>query len=204
MLDVGAGDGWFARELTASWPAPIVATCWDSGYGEGEAHDDGLLRVREQPSGTFDLVVMLDVAEHVADDRAFMQSIVSRNLAKASTGGRLLFGVPAWPWLWTSHDMRLRHERRYTPTAARSLLHQANLDVLESGGLFPTLLPIRALQMARERLLSQAVPGLEGQPTGLAARAVDALLTFDGLLARNASRHGLNLPGLSWWALCAR
>lgn len=201
VLDVGAGDGWFARELAGAWPSATEITLWDSGYGDGEAHDDGFERVREQPEGRFDLVVMIDVAEHVPDDRAFLSNIVQRNVA---SDGRVLFAVPAWPWLWTTHDERLRHERRYTPRAAKELIASAGLRIVESGGLFPALLPIRAAQMARERVLKTPVPGLDGGPQGPVLRAVDALLSVDRKVATWASRRGLELPGLSWWALCAR
>ncbi len=201
VLDVGAGDGWFARELRSVWEAPLDITLWDSGYGEGDAKEDGIPRIAGNPDRSFDLVLMLDVAEHVTDDAGFLASIIRRNL---EPGGRILFSVPAWTWLWSSHDMRLRHVRRYSPRVARALLEGAGLRVLESGGLFPILLPIRVLQITREKVMKVPVPGLEGAPRGVMTMLVNGVLALDRKVARGASRVGIQVPGLSWWALCAR
>jgi SAM-dependent methyltransferase len=60
-------------------------------------------------SGVFDLVVILDVLEHCADD--------GRVLAEArrvlAAGGLLAVTVPAFPFLWSQNDVLNRHERRY-------------------------------------------------------------------------------------------
>ncbi len=201
VLDVGAGDGWFACELHWAWGEPLDIVLWDSGYGEGEARKNGLIHVASPPERTFDLVMMLDVAEHVPDDAGFLADILQRNLAP---GGRLLFSVPTWSWLWSSHDTLLLHERRYSPRSARTLLEGSGLRVLESGGLFPTLLPIRAVQIARERVMRVPVPGLEGVPRGVKALIVNGVLVLDRTVARWASKFGIEIPGLSWWALCAQ
>jgi hypothetical protein len=158
--------------------------------------------VSSQPEGEFDVVLMLDVAEHVADDEAFLRQVVEHNLAPE---GLLLLAVPAWPALWTSHDVRLGHVRRYTPKSGRELCSGAGLRIVESGGLFPTLVPIRAGQMLRERFLGVTVPGLDD----LAARRgqmrlLDGVLRLDRRVQRAARRVALQLPGLSWWALCRR
>ena len=69
-----------------------------------------------------------------------------------------LVSVPAWPLLFSSHDVRLRHERRYTPAAARPLIRGAGLEIIRSAGLFHSLILPRALQVARERLTGQSEP----------------------------------------------
>ncbi len=72
--------------------------------------DDGELPFRVPfPPGTFDLVVALDVLEHVEEDEAALRSLVEM----AKPGGRILLTVPAIQALWGSHDRRLRHVRRY-------------------------------------------------------------------------------------------
>lgn len=200
VLDVGAGDGWFAQELCAAWDDPLDIALWDSGYIEGQSIQDGLLCIKSQPERTFDLVLMLDVVEHVSDDVGFLRNVVQRNLA---LDGKLLFSVPAYMWLWTSHDDRLMHRRRYSPKEAHILLEAAGLRVLKSGGLFPILLPLRALQMMIERILNVPVSGLEGAPRGIMAMLIEGLMGLDHKIAQGAAL-GLKVPGLSWWALCGR
>ncbi|MCC6623272.1 MAG: class I SAM-dependent methyltransferase [Deltaproteobacteria bacterium] len=203
VLDVGAGDGYVSRSLAARWGRPLEVTLWDSGYGDAPLHPDQRMRhVAEQPSDVYDLVLALDVAEHVADDVAFLRSIVARNLAP---GGHLLFAVPAWPALWTSHDERLGHVRRYTPATARALLTSAGLELLDHGGLFPALAPVRGLQALGERHLRLPVPGLDRQTgEGPVAKILDFVLAAEDRLVRRLGPLGRALPGLSWWALCRR
>jgi hypothetical protein len=78
--------------------------------------------------------------------------------------------------------------------------------VVRSGGLFHALLPVRALQLAAERVrLARAQPHA-GEWRGSAAlgRAVGEVLRWDNALSLAASARGWDVPGLSWWALCRR
>lgn len=54
----------------------------------------------------FDLIVMLDVLDHIED--------ASSALGNLRPGGRFLVTVPAYPFLWSPHDESLMHFRRYT------------------------------------------------------------------------------------------
>lgn len=60
-------------------------------------------------SNTYDVVTLLDVLEHLEDDRDSL-SEVYRILAP---NGIVLLTVPAFMFLWTSHDERAHHYRRY-------------------------------------------------------------------------------------------
>jgi SAM-dependent methyltransferase len=161
LLDAGAGDGWFSRPLVAGSGGAVSVVCWDVGYDEALlateafAAGDGVCFVRERPPGWFDVVLLLDVLEHVPDDAGFLRGMVREVL---SPDGHLLVSVPAWPALFTSHDSHLRHQRRYRPAAARRLLREAGLQVLRGGGLFHSLLLPRALQAARERWSGRRSP----------------------------------------------
>lgn len=56
-----------------------------------------------------DLVLLNDVIEHVADDRALLAPLI----AGLRTGSILLVTVPADMRLWSAHDVALGHFRRY-------------------------------------------------------------------------------------------
>jgi SAM-dependent methyltransferase len=76
-------------------------------------------------SGTFDVVVASDVLEHIADHEA-----AAREIARVlKPGGVLVFSVPAHPWLWSSHDEALWHQRRYRRADLLRLLASAGLEV---------------------------------------------------------------------------
>ncbi len=211
VLDVGAGDGWFARQLLDSLPAAAAVTCWDAHYDHhmlASFTAEGGPRVhftRERPSGHFDLIMLLDVLEHVEHDAEFLAPLVRENLAP---GGTVLVSVPAWQQLFTEHDTRLRHYRRYAPRAAAALIEQSGLTIVRRGGLFHGLLLPRTAAKARELI---APPAANGEPPALdwhggpwVTRAVDWLLAADNQLSLLASRASVELPGLSWWALCKR
>jgi SAM-dependent methyltransferase len=206
FLDVGAGDGWFARRLAASAPG-VSLVCWDSGYERARLpEDDAAGSVRftaDRPRDGFDVLLLLDVLEHVPDDRAFLGDLVAANLRP---GGRLLFSVPAWQWLFSSHDVRLRHVRRYAPRDAREILGGAGLEIVRGGGLFHSLPPARALQASAERLGLTDGQRHAGEWGGsrLLTRVLEGVLGWDTAFSLAASARGWDVPGLSWWALCRR
>lgn len=57
------------------------------------------------------VLLMTDVLEHVADDRA----LLDRAIEAVPVGGHLLLTVPADPSLWSAHDVAFGHFRRYRP-----------------------------------------------------------------------------------------
>ncbi len=77
------------------------------------------------PPGTYDLVLMLDVLEHIADDRG--AAVLA--LEALRPGGYLLLTVPALPWLWSRHDEANAHVRRYLPRTIRTVLSDAKFEV---------------------------------------------------------------------------
>jgi hypothetical protein len=207
VLDVGAGDTWLARQVKNALPPGSNVTCWDTNYTTQDIAslaDHGLELVTERPPGVFDGVLMLDVLEHVEDDAGFVRSVVDELLVP---GGFAFVSVPAWKELFTSHDVGLRHHRRYSPASCRKLLQGAGLEVVREGGLFHTLLPVRAGQALVER--ARPVKSLDG---GIGRWRRGPLLTamftrglvLDGRLSLWLSSRGWALPGLSYWALCRR
>ncbi len=60
----------------------------------------------------FDVVVCLDVLEHIVED-GLVASEIHRVL---KLGGKFLISVPEDPKLWSSHDVAVNHVRRYSKT----------------------------------------------------------------------------------------
>lgn len=209
VLDVGSGDAWFASQLVAQLPRGAQVTCWDTGYdqGAGSKAAPELRLVKERPAGEVDLMLLLDVLEHVEDDRGFLGALVRDN---ARSGAAVLVSVPAWQSLFTAHDTFLHHYRRYSPAQGRALLEQAGLTIVAQGGLFHSLIVPRALGKARElvetRVLSREVEsqGSVWRGGALLTKAVGAALAVDNAVSKALAARDLDLPGLSWWALCEK
>ena len=78
--------------------------------------------------GSFDLIAALDVIEHIEHIEADLESVQA--LAKLlRPGARLIITVPAYQWLWSEHDDRNHHKRRYTPPKVRKRTEGARLLV---------------------------------------------------------------------------
>ena len=60
--------------------------------------------------GTFDLVTAFDVLEHLENERPTVTELVR----VLKPGGKIIFTVPAYEWLWGVQDDVSRHFRRYT------------------------------------------------------------------------------------------
>lgn len=87
------------------------------------------------PDGTYDLVAILDVIEHIDEDVAGLAAL----RRKLRPGGRILITVPAFPWMWSAHDVANHHKRRYTRRTLRRLVDDAGLK-LEMMSWFNSLL----------------------------------------------------------------
>lgn len=115
------------------------------------------------PRESFDAVLLLDVLEHLDEDRASAEAAA----ALLKPGGILLCTVPAYQWLWSKRDEYHHHRRRYAKGQFRALFDQPMLR-LELFSHFNTwLFPLAAAA----RLKSRAFP-----PRHAAAEATDLRL----------------------------
>lgn len=219
VLDIGAGDAFFAEYLLARLAPGSSVTCVDPSYPESwlgtQSRSGGrrLVFCHTPPATTFDWITLLDVLEHVEDVQALLQAQVVPALRQ---GGQALVSVPAWQSLFTEHDTQLGHLRRYSPSQLLNELSRAALSPRLRGGLFFSLLLPRSLQKLAERLrghharpeqdlaahIDTEVGGwsLGTWPTAI----IRSALHWDGVVGLQAARLSLQLPGLSTWAIVER
>ncbi len=105
----------------------------------------------------FDLIVMLDVLEHLEDDLTGLRALVPR----MTRGGYFLATVPAIKALWSPHDASHHHFRRYSRKELETLLRSSGLNVISVSHFNTVLFPL----FVAERLWTKAVrparsPGL--------------------------------------------
>ena len=92
----------------------------------------------EAKEGTYDVVIALDVLEHIdSESKALVEW--KRVLKK---DGLLLVTVPAYPSLWSEHDESLNHFRRYTRPSARNALTVADYRIKKLSYAFAFSLPL--------------------------------------------------------------
>lgn len=73
---------------------------------------------KEIPHKKYDLVGLFDVVEHIEDDNNFVQFL--RKVT--SNNGLVVITVPAFPFLWSKHDIKHHHFRRYSKKSLKRLL----------------------------------------------------------------------------------
>ena len=169
MLDVGAGDGWFAGELGREAEGAAIV-CWDVNYRSADL-------ARTLPAG---------VVRIAAASRRGVRPRPVAGRGRARRGRRrlprpvdrphlgpdgvLIVSVPAYQALFSAHDEALAHHRRYSPRQLRALL-APRFEIVARGGLFASLLPARA---AGSRETAGGVPGrprTTASATGTGGRA---------------------------------
>lgn len=120
------------------------------------------------PGEQFDLICMFDVLEHVDEDVPTLAALRTHLAA----GGRVLVTVPAYPWLWSAHDVFLHHKRRYTSRSLRQALVASGLAVDRITYFNMLLLPLAALA----RLMDRLVPRKRSSGTAVPLAPVNAAL----------------------------
>jgi SAM-dependent methyltransferase len=113
ILDAGCGSGRMLDELADyGRVAGIDQSAEGVTMARSRGHHDvsvGSVEALPYPDASFDLVTSLDVIEHTPKDAHTLREYwrVTR------PGGHLLVTVPAYQWLWSSHDVVNQHYRRY-------------------------------------------------------------------------------------------
>jgi 2-polyprenyl-3-methyl-5-hydroxy-6-metoxy-1,4-benzoquinol methylase len=216
VLDVGCGDTYVVEQLARRFPG-VQFHAVDTAFtvemiqhlrgrlqGASVSLHGSLDEVQDLPAGSIAMVLLMDVMEHVPDDRAFLHDVAMRRCISPDT--RFVITVPAYEWLFSSHDRLLGHYRRYSMPMLMRQIAAAGLTVGEHGRFFGSLLPVRALQTIRERVFgapSAPATGLVSWRSGeAAARVIAAALDLDARLSMALGRAGIQLPGLSHFAVC--
>jgi SAM-dependent methyltransferase len=92
VLDIGAGSGWLGRALKPARPAELAAVEIDTrSHGELlKSYDRVLTDIAALRGETFDLIVLLDVLEHLPKPAEYLKEV--RSLL--SPEGHILVSVP--------------------------------------------------------------------------------------------------------------
>ncbi|PZQ64119.1 MAG: class I SAM-dependent methyltransferase [Phenylobacterium zucineum] len=149
ILEVGCGPGGNLDllkqfgEVRAIEPDPasrIYAAEHAGVQVDGGLLPDGLPDL----GGPFDMICAFDVIEHIDDDAGSVAALAAR----LKPGGFLVTTVPANAWMWSEHDAKHHHKRRYALTDYRRLFQGLKIrrSTHFNSVLFP---PIAAVRIAK-------------------------------------------------------
>jgi SAM-dependent methyltransferase len=146
--------------------------------------------------GSFDVVVALDVIEHVERD---VESLAKLR-EQLAPGGRLMMTVPALPWLWGQHDVTHHHFRRYTRSQLNATLRRAGLEPVRISYFNTLLFPAIAAVRLCKRVLGLKEESDDSMPSSFVNGVLKTIFGFESNFVGR-----VNLPiGVSLLAVAQR
>ncbi len=134
---------------------------------------------------SFDTIVSMDVLEHIPDDALALREF--HRVLKP--GGRVLLTVPAYPHLWSEHDVALMHFRRYKRAELEARFTEAGFRLEKLSHTMTTLYPIVSLQRKLNAKKPPHDPPQAAMPQVPAPinSALKGLLTVENAVARRVN-----------------
>ena len=157
LLDAGCGTGAMLKAVdgragAVGIDASAVALGWCKRRGLGGRVLRCEFTAPPFRDGTFDVVLLLDVLEHLDDDKEALQTA----FRLLQTGGLVVVTVPAYPMLWSGEDYVSEHRRRYVRRDVQEMVVAAGFTVRQSSYFNAILFPVMAATILWRRFF---VPG---------------------------------------------
>ncbi len=158
ILSVGCGPAEWLQWLTpfAGSDGKVVGLDIEAIHANGLQGNLGFVvgSLEQSPIAdeSFDVVMALDVLEHLDDDSAGLREAARM----VKPGGLLLITVPALPSLWGGQDVVSEHRRRYTKRALKRLFEEVGLTGHRISYFNTLLFPLAAGVRWSRRALGKA------------------------------------------------
>lgn len=205
--DIGAGDKFFTSKLPYITGGNVFAI--DNGYNNSKAEEDGIICLDDTSllkNNSIDCLIMIDVLEHIENENIFLKVV----LEKLKPNGKIIITVPAMQFLFSSHDVFLRHHRRYNRKQLFNLLLKNGIKIEQSYYFYTILFMIRCLSVLIEKVFQNKKKknfgiGLWGySEKSFITRFFVIILNIDFSLNKLLSKISIRLPGLSLLAVCKK
>lgn len=204
ILDIGCGDGLFFSDLMSvapTWGVEPDASLISPSNPHRNRIDICAFSEDYRPGRAFDLIVMLDVLEHIEDDAAAMQCLQTLLVP----GGRAILTVPALQLLWSQHDEANDHFRRYSRAQLCHRIVEAGLDIERLGFYFGwTVLPLILRRIVQPGRTKATERGEADYQVPIPAQPINTMLEWISSVDHALARR-LPLPvGSSLFVVCRR
>lgn len=98
--------------------------------------------------GSFDLICMFDVLEHIEQDIGTL--IALKKILKKN--GKILITVPAYQWMFSTHDEFLHHKRRYSIKQLRKIITPSGMIEERISHFNTFLFPLAVIARLKDKL----------------------------------------------------
>jgi len=216
FLDIGCGDVFILDKISKTWPDSKFIGI-DTGFNKetlnyySRKHPNiNLYKSFKDMANavvvSVDIVLMLDVLEHVQNDADMVNEIIQNPAINNNTS--FLIFVPAFQFAFSSHDKWLKHYRRYNISLLSLKAEQSGLRIIEAGYFFFFLLVLRMLKVCCEMLGWSSFTDNKGvgewRGNDFSGTIIKTLLLWDYKISSFINKIGLRVPGLSCYALCQK
>jgi len=158
IMDMGCSSGFLIQDLVKAFPEAVVigADVVKEPLYRLAHNFPGVPLIRFDllrcplPDNSVDVMVMLNVLEHIEDDQKALQK--AYNLLKPN--GALVIEVPACPGLYSAYDAELRHFRRYSAKELYRKINAAGFTVSRKSHLGFILFPAFAAVKLMDKYFS--------------------------------------------------
>lgn len=195
VLDIGCGDGYFDERLLMQFPKIRnlygLDIYLEHPYNKGKGHYINSLDSIQNKK--FDLILMMDVLEHIEDDKAYIQTV--KNLL--DDNGIIVLTVPAFMKLYSLHDRELKHFRRYDRHMLKDVFKGSGLKIKSMSYFYLSLVVMRLLTMNKSQNLSM----WNSDEKSFKTLFVKTVLNIDYNVLRFFSRFHIYIGGLSLLAI---
>ena len=195
VLDIGCGDSYFDRRLAGEFKN--IQVYGVDIYLKKEIHEERVHAVNSLehlPDCKFDCIIMMDVLEHIKNDKKYLTGILSY----LKPDGKVIITVPAFMKLYSLHDRELRHYRRYDHGSLYRVIKKSGLTEIKWSYFYLSLIIGRLMTLNSTQNLS----GWNHPEKSLKTKIVKTVLNIDFDVLYFLSRFKIHLPGLSLLSIC--
>ncbi|GAB5466366.1 MAG: class I SAM-dependent methyltransferase [Candidatus Kapaibacteriales bacterium] len=197
VIDIGCGTGGFASKLldkgyavTGTDTEPI-ALDYSRKRGLTDLHLGTLDNF--QATKDYKAAFMLDVIEHIEDDRGVVKQVYDL----LPSGAWFTTTVPAYQWMWSHHDEIHKHYRRYSMSGFRNLIEGAGFKTKYSSHFNTLLFPMALGKRLIDRIASSKENPHDEVPGFLNKAFTKIFSSESGILQKTSIPFGLSILVIS-------
>jgi SAM-dependent methyltransferase len=201
LADIGVNDMYYTKKLKTFGDGKIYAV--DVFFSENGEIKDGIIcvnNIEKLPDKEIDCIIMMDVLEHIENDKLFFDIAVK----KLKNGGILLITVPAWQFLFSSHDVKLLHFRRYNRKQLKTLIKHDDMKIIKCHYFYTSLFLARLAFIQKKDKFCGNDNSWNYPEKNIITIIIKTVLDIDYWINKILDKIGIHLPGLSLFAICQK